>query len=103
MWSIAILVAAIVVLSIGRKLLGPLIAGIFSGAIGREALNRQPDRISLTQAGPQAWSNPASANAIAEPLLGLGFKDAGTFRIQEMPEVVVRLMAKPDESFYSAV
>jgi hypothetical protein len=103
MWNIVILVAALAVLSLGGKLLMPLIARIFAGAIGKEALSRQPDHIHLTPAPPEAWKNEEAANAITKPLLGLGFKDAGTYRIQELPGVIVRLHAKPDESFYSAV
>ena len=97
MWNIAILVAALAVLSLGRKLLRPLIARVFAGPIGREALSRQPDQIHLSQAGAQAWKNAGSANALAEPLLRIGFKDAGTYRVQEMPDVVIRLLAKPDD------
>ena len=103
MLNIAILIGALVVLALAMSVLLPIIARVFAGTIGKEALSRQPDEIHLTRAIGQTWSNARAANALAEPFLALGFKDAGTHRVQEMPGVIVRLLAKSEESFYSAI
>jgi hypothetical protein len=60
--------------------------------VGRQAVDKQPDRIHLVKRGPQAWTQPDAAGALAVPLLENGFSDVGSFAIEEMPGVLVRLM-----------
>jgi hypothetical protein len=72
-------------------------------AIGRQAVEKQPDEIHLTRRGPQVWSNPQQASALANPLLATGFDDAGTFAVEELPNVYVRLLADPRHSIAANV
>ena len=103
MLAILILAVVAVAWAMGRQRTKLVIARLFGRAIGAKALAHQPDRIRLTQGGAQAWKNPGAANAIADPLLARGFEDAGTFTVAELNGVVVRLLAKADDSLYAAV
>ena len=60
---------------------GVVIALVAGRAIGRHALEKQPDRIELREAGLQAWQDAAAADRLTEPLLLLGYEQAGTFII----------------------
>ena len=106
MKTILILAATLVLLPLVRKLLGATIGSVighlFAKAVGGQALSQQPDTIHLSRSGAQAWSDASAAGAIANPLLGRGFEDAGTFKVQEMP-VVVRLLAHPGDSLIAAI
>ncbi len=103
METVLIVLGVLILLPIVKRLLVFGLARLIGRAIGQAALNQQPDRISLSPAGRNAWKNADAANHLAEPLLTRGFQDAGVFRIGEMPGVVVQLLAKPEECFYAAV
>jgi len=103
MKTVLIVLAILILLPIVKQLLVFGLARLIGRAIGQAALNQQPDRISLTPAGKDAWKNADAANGLAEPLLSRGFRDAGVHRITEMPGVVVQLLAKPEECFYAAI
>jgi hypothetical protein len=80
-----------------------IIVRVLGGEIGARALAKQPDRIQLVRSAPTAWTSAAAAAALAEPLLKGGFDDAGTFRVQEMPGLVLRLLTHSGEGFLAAV
>jgi hypothetical protein len=61
--------------------------------IGRQAVEKQPDEIHLMRRGPQVWSDPERASALANALLATGFEDGGTFAVDELPNVYVHLFA----------
>ncbi len=94
------LLAALIVLPLALKFGVRLFALVFlrtafvKGAedIGRKAVEKQPDRVHLLRRGPQVWAQPDDAGALATPLLENGFDDAGTFAVNEMPGVFVRLL-----------
>ena len=60
--------------------------------VGRRAVDKQPDHIHLTKRGPQAWAQPDAAGALALPLLENGFSDLGSYTVDELTDVLVRLM-----------
>jgi hypothetical protein len=103
MYRILILAAALVLVTVGRGLLMSIIVRLFGRSIGEHAVAKQPDRIQLVRSAPSAWSNAPAAAALAEPLTRSGFDDAGTFRVQEMPGLVVRLLVHAREGFLAAV
>ena len=103
MLRIMILVAALALVTVGRGLLMAIIVRLFGRAIGEQAVSQQPDRIQLVRGAPGAWHNAAAAAALADPLVRSGFDDAGTFRVQEMPGLVVRLLANPADGFLAVV
>jgi hypothetical protein len=103
METVLIVLAVLILLPIVKRLLVFGLARLIGRAIGQAALNQQPDEISLSPTGKNAWKKANDANHLAESLLTRGFRDAGVFRIEEMPGVVVQLLAKPEECFYAAV
>lgn len=100
---ILLLLAVIALWPIARRLLARGLAGVFARAVGQAALAQQPDRIRLVQASPDAFKDTAAVRRLASPLLAAGFTDAGSYHVNEMPGVLVELLAKPDEGFYAAI
>jgi hypothetical protein len=86
------LVLAVIGLIFLRPLLRVVTALVAGPAVGQSALATQPDRIELREAGRQAWQDGGAADRQTEPLLLLGYEQAGTFTIPQMPGVVLRLM-----------
>ena len=72
-------------------------------SIGRQAVDQQPDHVHLTRRGPQVWSDAERAGALSNPLLATGFEDAGTYAIDELPNVYVRLLVNPHHSITAAI
>jgi hypothetical protein len=90
-----------------RRILAGLVLSGKSGAVGRAignaALNRQPDTIRLLACGEDGWQNPDPAAGVASSLQSLGFQDAGTYRIPELPGVIVQLLANSSDRQYAAI
>jgi hypothetical protein len=84
-------------------LVGRAVARTFASAVGRTALERQPDQIHLEAVRSHCWVDEAAAESTTEALAENGFEDAGTYRVPEMEGVVVRLLANPTESLYAAI
>jgi hypothetical protein len=76
----------------------PLIALLFAKSIGAQALAKVPQTVHLTRASDTVWSNVDAARRMWEPLLQAGFADAGTYTVNEMPGVVMRLLASTTDS-----
>src|SRR5205085_5546330 len=49
------------------------------------------------------WADRAAIESLETPLAALGFTGAGTFGIDEMPEVFVRFLVKEDERIGAAI
>jgi len=103
MKTVLIVVAVMIALPILKQLIVFGLARLIGRAVGQAALNQQPDQIELMETDEQVWKNAKAAAAIADPLLARGFEPAGTYRIVEMPGVVVQLLAKPEERFLAAI
>jgi hypothetical protein len=66
--------------------------------VGQQALAKQPDTISLSRTPDPQWSDAAAIEALARPLLGLGFYDCGAYKVDKMPGVKMRILMKEDTS-----
>jgi len=92
---LAAIVAVPIVVRVTFVLVGPFFAGAALGHaardLGRRA-ERPPDRVHLSSRGPEVWRHPDQAGALVTPLLENGFEDAGSFGVNEMPGVFLRLM-----------
>lgn len=64
--------------------------------IGRKALGQQPDEVTLEKLSVAGWADPVAADALANPLIKLGFADLGDFAVDKMPGVRMRILVKPD-------
>ena len=72
-------------------------------AIGRRAVNKQPDEIHLVKADGNAWRNRAEAARLAGAYNELGFVAVGTFTIPELPSVTLGMLLHAQERAYAIV
>lgn len=101
---IVLIVLAILVLwPVAKRLLAWTVLHVFAKTAGQKAIESQPDHIHLTRVGRQAWADVESEGDISVPLLSRGFEDAGTFTIDEMPGVVLRLLVHREDAMYAAI
>lgn len=97
---IALIVAAVLFMTpVGRI----LIATVFGKAIGKAALDKQPDTISLVRTDASKLRNASSVQAMAAEFQGSGFESAGIYSITEMPGVCVQLLASRADSMAAAI
>ena len=65
------------------------------GAIGKDALAKVPDQIRLLPATAPQWKDFAAIQQQATPLVRAGFLDQGTYSVDKMPCVLVRILFQP--------
>jgi hypothetical protein len=65
--------------------------------IGRRALDKQPDDLGLTRVMEPRWRGPDAVEALARPLLALGFSDCGSYTASKMPGVTIRFLLQAAE------
>src|SRR5438093_4486650 len=70
--------------------------------VGQRAVDKQPDAIHLVEKN-HAWENETAIRSLLSPIQTSGFQDAGQYEIQEMPQLVLQFLIKPDESIAAAV
>jgi hypothetical protein len=97
------LVAALLILLVVAPFAFGLLLRRLARAIGARSLAAQPDRITLEPVASPEWRDAGAASACTATLRALGFRDAGTFRVAEMPGVIVRLLTHEGEAFHAAV
>jgi len=101
MWTILILVAALVVWQLlGKRLLaGFLLSGAGQGTlqgIGKKAVDTQPDGIRLIRIATPVWDDTGVQQFISS-LRTAGFADAGAYSVDMMPGVKVAILVKPQD------
>jgi hypothetical protein len=96
----AAILAALLCVPLVRRV---AIAVLFRDAISRASLARQPDRVHLKPAGADAWRDAAWEQQAAAAIQSLGFIDAGTYTLDEVPGTVARLFAHPDDGYYASI
>ncbi len=64
--------------------------------IGRRALTRTPDQITLARVDSPAWTNGPAVEQQASPLRSAGLKDLGVYSVGKMPGVLIRMMHHPE-------
>ena len=101
--SIYFWLGALVVVTLLSPAIKYVVALVAGRQIGAEALAAQPDTIRLVEPRSDARSDAARIRRTVDDLGRLGFRDAGLHAIDEMPGILVHLMAHPDEGFYAAV
>ncbi len=71
--------------------------------VGDKALARQSDTIHLVKDESRRWQNAEAMEANSRKLLAKGFSDVGIFRINELPDVTLRLFIKSEEYVASTI
>lgn len=110
MWIVLLLLIPFVLLMLVR-VLKPVFMLLFLRHVGRQtlkdvgkrALDRQPDLIRLTPRSDMKWKDAAKLQALEGPLKACGFDEVGTYDIEQLRGVVVRLLVNPRENAAAAV
>jgi hypothetical protein len=63
--------------------------------VGRRALARVPEQITLSRVDSPPWKNAAQVEKQAAPLLRTGFTDLGAYGVDKMPGVFIRMLFQP--------
>ena len=99
---IALAVIALILLAI-PPIFRFAVAKKYGKQVAAKALAEQPDHIHLIRADERAWKNRKEAGELGEALLGTGFEDAGTYTVDEMKSVVLRLFVRPADAWLATV
>jgi hypothetical protein len=97
MSRILVLVLALIAL----RALRPLIALVMGKTIGKVALAKQSDTIRLVPASDAQWKDADAIRKLTEPLLHSGFQDAGTWTVEPLAGVGLKLVTDPIRSVYA--
>lgn len=96
-------VAALLLVSIGWRVVRTFLAFVLAGPIAQKALADQPDTIRLEPGKDSDWLDVEARERTTREIEALGFTDAGCFSVREMPGVRVRLLANGAESAYAVL
>lgn len=92
---IAVLFVAWVLIKIAPRLFVRQVARSAATKIGEAALAKTPEQIQLSRVAAPQWKNEAAMQQQASPLVRAGFNDLGTYSIDKMPGVLVRILYQP--------
>jgi hypothetical protein len=90
-------------LLVALKLLRPVLGFVLGPQIAAKAMAAQPDLIHLEPAPESAWSNVAARDRLTRETVALGFTEAGSYTVRELPAFKIRLFAHGPESLYAVV
>ena len=94
--ALAIAWVVIVVLKIVvKQLILRGAGGIALSAVGKQALKRVPQQVSLVRTEFPTWTYGSEVEQQAAPLRSEGFKDLGVYSVSTIPGVLIRMMAHP--------
>jgi len=63
--------------------------------VGSHALSKLPEFVSLIRVEDPQWLHEQLIRQQADPLLALGFRDVGVYRVDKMPDVLIRVLCQP--------
>lgn len=94
-----IFIGALVVLwlliKIAPRLLVRRVAQVVLKQLGKRALAKVPEQIKLSRVSTPQWKDEAAIQQQAAPLVRAGFADLGTYTVDKMPGVLIRMMFQP--------
>jgi len=92
---IAALFMAWVLIKIAPKLFVRQVGRLTLRAIGQDALAKVPEQIQLSPVAGAQWKDAAAIQQQTSPLVRAGFDDLGTYNVDKMPGVLVRILFQP--------
>ena len=63
----------------------------------------QPLRIQLERELHPEWTNKSAVKSVAKSLKAAGFQDAGTYLIDEVPDVCIMALVMPEKNVYAVI
>jgi hypothetical protein len=98
---ISVLVLVWILIKMAPRLLVRQVARVILGALGKQALAKVPDQITLSRVDAPQWTDATAIQQQAAPLVRAGFNDMGTYSIDKMPGVLMCILFQP-QTFVSA-
>jgi hypothetical protein len=92
---IALLGVVWLLIKVAPRLFVRQVARVVAGAIGKDALAKIPGQITLSRVNTPQWKDAAAIQQQASPLVRAGFGDLGTYSVDVMPGVLVRILFQP--------
>lgn len=96
-------VAALAVIVLAFRLVRPLLGFVLAPEISAKVMANQPDTIHLEPGDPSDWRDAARRDALSADFAALGFADAGTHVVPELPGVRLRLFAHAADSLLGVI
>lgn len=95
--ALMLAVGAVLVLKslVSRLILRRAVRNVLSD-VGKRALNRVPEQIALTRVDSPQWKHRAEVDRQSAPLLREGFADLGSYAVDKMPGVLIRMLFHPE-------
>ena len=81
-----------VFIKIAPKLFVRQVGRLIFGAIGKEAIAKVPEQIRLSRVNVAQWQDTGAIQRQASALVREGFNDLGTYSVDKMPGVLVRIL-----------
>jgi hypothetical protein len=94
---LALVIAVVVIYVVKSQLTRMLVRQVGRQAlseVGRRALARVPEQITLSRVDSPVWKNAAAVEQVT-PLVRVGFNDLGTYSVDKMPGVLIRVLFQP--------
>jgi len=88
-------VAILVLKQVVKRLILRGAGRVVLGAVGKQALSRVPQQVSLQRTEFPTWTHASEVEQQAAPLRGEGFKDLGAYSVSTIPGVLICMMAHP--------
>jgi hypothetical protein len=63
--------------------------------VGESAIAKVPEQIQFVRAAAPQWKDEAAMQQQATPLVRAGFSDLGTYSVDKMPGVLIRILFQP--------
>jgi len=63
--------------------------------VGQSAMAKVPEQIQFTRSAAPQWKDEPAMQRSATPLLQAGFSDLGTYSVDKMPGVLIRILFQP--------
>jgi len=98
---IAILLAAFVLLKVLPKLIVRQVARVAFSEVGKHAMAKVPEQIQLARVASPQWKDEAAMQQQSATLVRAGFGDLGTYSVDKMPGVLLRILFQP-QTYVSA-
>jgi hypothetical protein len=92
---IGVLVAAWLFIKVAPRLFVRQVFRLIFGAIGKDALAKMPEQIQLSRVNAPQWKDEAAIQQQAAPLVRAGFNDLGTYSVDKLPGVLLRILFQP--------
>lgn len=98
---VVLLLVAYVLVKVLPRLLVREVSRAVLGEVGKHAMAKVPEQIQLARVASPQWKDEATVQQQAAPLVRAGFNDLGTYSVDQMAGVLLRMLFQP-QTYVSA-